>query len=82
MTTEVFGATYKVSVQGPMLPLIVTDSTGAVVTDSGSQTIVLKNKATLKFDVQPFLPIHWIGTLVLNPDYDGYRAGGRHAGDK
>ena len=64
---KVFGATYKVSVQGPFVPLIVTDSTGAVVTDS-SQTIVLKNKAVLKFDVQPFLRIQWIGTPVLNPD--------------
>ena len=64
---KVFGATYKVSVQGPFVPLIVTDSTGAVVTDS-SQTIVLKNKASLKFDVQPFLRIQWIGTPVLNPD--------------
>ena len=64
---KVFGATYKVSVQGPFVPLIVTDSTGAVVTDS-SQTIVLKNKATLKFDVQPFLRIQWIGQPVLNAD--------------
>lgn len=64
---KVFGATYKVSVQGPFVPLIVTDSTGAVVTDS-SQTIVLKNTATLKFNVQPFLRIQWIGTPVINPD--------------
>jgi hypothetical protein len=64
---KVFGATYKVSVQGPFVPLIVTDSTGAVITDS-SQTIVLKNKATLKFDVQPFLRIQWVGGPVINPD--------------
>ncbi len=64
---KVFGATYKVSVQGPFVPLIVTDSTGVVITDS-SQTIVLKNKATLKFNVQPFLRIQWVGTPVLNPD--------------
>jgi hypothetical protein len=64
---KVFGATYKVSVQGPFVPLIVTDSTGAVITDS-SQTIVLKNKATLKFNVQPFLRIQWIGGPVINAD--------------
>jgi Domain of unknown function (DUF3823_C)/Protein of unknown function (DUF3823) N-terminal domain len=64
---KVFGATYKVSVQGPFVPLIVTDSTGAVITDS-SQTIVLKSKATLKFNVQPFLRIQWVGTPVINPD--------------
>jgi hypothetical protein len=64
---KVFGATYKVSVQGPFVPLIVTDSTGAVITDS-SQTIVLKNKATLKFNVQPFLRIQWVGAPVINSD--------------
>ena len=64
---KVFSATYKVSVQGPFVPLIVTDSTGAVITDS-SQTIVLKNTATLKFDVQPFLRIQWVGGPVINSD--------------
>jgi hypothetical protein len=64
---KVFGATYKVTVEGPFVPLIVTDSTGAVVTDS-SQTIVLKNKATLHFYVQPFLRIQWVGTPVINSD--------------
>jgi hypothetical protein len=64
---KVFSATYKVSVQGPFVPLIATDSTGAVITDS-SQTIVLKNKATLKFNVQPFLRIQWVGSPVINPD--------------
>jgi hypothetical protein len=64
---KVFSATYKVSVQGPFVPLIVTDSTGSVVTDS-SQTIILKNKATLHFNVQPFLRIQWVGSPVINPD--------------
>jgi len=64
---KVFGATYKVSVEGPFVPLIVTDSIGAVITDS-SQTIVLKNKSTLHFNVQPFLRIQWVGNPVINPD--------------
>jgi hypothetical protein len=64
---KVFGATYKVTVEGPFVPLIATDSTGSVVTDS-SQTTVLKNKATLHFNVQPFLRIQWVGNPVVNPD--------------
>lgn len=64
---KVFGATYKVSVQGPFVPLIQTDSVGNVVTDS-SQTIVLTNKATLHFNVQPFLRIQWVGNPVINAD--------------
>lgn len=65
--TKVFGATYKVSVEGPFVPLIQTDSLGHVVSDS-SQTIVLKNTSTLHFYVQPFLRVQWVGQPVINPD--------------
>jgi hypothetical protein len=65
--TKVFGATYKVSVEGPFVPIVQTDNTGTVVADS-SQTIVLKNTATLHFKVQPFLRIQWVGKPVFNSD--------------
>jgi hypothetical protein len=65
--TKVFGATYKVSVEGPFVPLVQTNNVGQVTTDS-SQTIVLKNTATLHFNVQPFLRIQWVGSPVINPD--------------
>lgn len=65
--TKVFGATYNVSVEGPFVPLIQTDNTGAVVSDS-SQNIVLKGTSTLHFYVQPFLRIQWVGKPVINPD--------------
>jgi hypothetical protein len=65
--TKVFAATYKVSVEGPFVPIVQTDSTGTVVSDS-SQTIILKGTATLKFKVQPFLRVVWVGSPVFNAD--------------
>jgi len=65
--TKVFAATYKVSVEGPFVPLVRTDNNGNTVTDS-SQTIQLKNKETLTFKVQPFLRLEWVGDPVVNPD--------------
>ncbi len=65
--TKVFSATYKVTVEGPFVPLIQTDSLGHTVTDS-SQTIVLKSSSTLHFNVQPFLRVQMVGNPVLNPD--------------
>jgi hypothetical protein len=65
--TKVFAATYKVSVEGPFVPLVQTDNTGTVVSDS-SQTIVLKDQATLKFKVQPYLRVEWVGKPVINAD--------------
>jgi hypothetical protein len=65
--TKVFAATYKVSVEGPFVPLVQTDNTGTVVSDS-SQTIVLKDQASLKFKVQPYLRVEWVGKPVVNAD--------------
>jgi hypothetical protein len=65
--TKVFAATYKISVEGPFVPVVQTDATGTVTADS-SQTIVLKNTATLHFKVQPFLRVEWVGTPVVNAD--------------
>ena len=62
-----FSATYKVSVEGPFVPIVQTDNTGTVVSDS-SQTVVLKGSATVNFKVQPFLRIEWVGTPVVNAD--------------
>jgi hypothetical protein len=65
--TKVFSATYKVTVEGPFVPLIQTDSLGHTVSDS-SQTIQLKSSATLHFNVQPYLRVQMVGNPVINPD--------------
>jgi len=65
--TKLFSATYKVSVEGPFVPIVQTDNTGTVTSDA-SQTIVLKGSATVNFKVQPFLRIDWVGTPVVNAD--------------
>jgi hypothetical protein len=65
--TKIFAATYKVSVEGPFVPVVQTDAVGNLLSDS-SQNIVLKNTATLNFKVQPFLRITWVGTPVVNSD--------------
>ncbi|HEY8930067.1 MAG TPA: DUF3823 domain-containing protein [Mucilaginibacter sp.] len=65
--TKVFPATYKVSVEGPFVPIVQTDNTGAVISDA-SQTITLKNTADLTFKVQPFLKVEWVGKPVVNAD--------------
>jgi hypothetical protein len=65
--TKVFAATYKISVEGPFVPVVGTDSTGTTTADS-SKTIKLTNTATVNFKVQPFLRIDWVGKPVFNAD--------------
>jgi hypothetical protein len=65
--TKVFGATYKISVEGPFVPIVQTDNSGNVTVDS-SQTIKLTSKATVNFKVQPFLRVEWVSKPVFNAD--------------
>ncbi|MFI5159295.1 MAG: DUF3823 domain-containing protein [Sphingobacteriales bacterium] len=65
--TKVFGATYKISVEGPFVPIVQTDNTGNIIADS-SKTVVLKNTATVNFKVQPFLRVDWVSKPVFNAD--------------
>jgi hypothetical protein len=65
--TKLFAGTDKVSVEGPFVPLVQTDNTGATIVDK-SQTVQIKGVTTLKFTVEPFLDIEWIGEPVLNAD--------------
>lgn len=65
--TKVFNATYKITVEGPFVPLVQMDNQGRVTTDS-SQTIQLRGSATVHFNVQPYLRIQMVGDPVFNPD--------------
>ena len=68
--TKIFAATYKVSVEGPFVPLVQTDNTGNIISDQ-SQNVVIKgtNSVTnLTFKVEPFLRVDWVGTPVFNAD--------------
>lgn len=68
--TKIFAATYKVSVEGPFVPLVQTDNTGVVTLDQ-SQNIVINGTNTvtnLSFKVEPFLRVDWVGKPVVNPD--------------
>lgn len=65
--TKLFGATYKISVEGPFVPIVQTDASGNTIADS-SQTIVLKSSADVKFKVQPLLRVEWVGKPVNNAD--------------
>ncbi|WP_259069293.1 DUF3823 domain-containing protein [Mucilaginibacter sp. X4EP1] len=68
--TKIFAATYKISVEGPFVPLVVTDNVGNVVSDE-SQNVVIKGTNTvtnLAFKVEPFLRVDMVGTPVFNAD--------------
>jgi hypothetical protein len=65
--SKLFAGTDNVSVEGPFVPLVQTDNKGTTIVDN-SQTVKITGVTTLKFTVEPFLNIQWIGEPVLNSD--------------
>lgn len=68
--TKIFAASYTASVEGPFVPLVLTNASGVVVSDK-SQKIVISGTNTvtnLNFKVEPFLRVDWIGKPVFNAD--------------
>lgn len=63
--TKLFAGRDIVSVEGPFVPLVQTDATGKTIVDQ-SQTVDIKGVTTLKFSVEPFLRVEWIGEPVYN----------------
>jgi len=58
--TKVFKGTYTVDVDGPFIPLLREDERGVPLADE-SQTVEIKGLTKVKFDVQPFLRVEWVG---------------------
>jgi len=68
--TKIFAATYKVSAEGPFVPLVQTDSLGNTTSDQ-SQNVVIKGTntvTTVNFKVEPFLRVDLVGNPVFNAD--------------
>lgn len=58
--TKLFKGTYHVRIDGPFIPLMREDERGVPLADE-SQIVAVNGIANVKFEVQPFLKIEWVG---------------------
>lgn len=63
--TKIFKGKYNIVPQGAFVPLVRTDNAGNTTVDE-SQTIEIKGTVELRFEVEPFLNVEWVGEPVLN----------------
>lgn len=63
--TKIFKGNYKISVEGPFVPLVQNDATGAVSVDN-SQTMEIAGTTHVDFKVEPFLNVEWVGEPVYD----------------
>ncbi len=58
--TKLFAGRYNVRVDGPFIPLVREDSNGVPLADE-TQTVDISGVTKVKFEVQPFLKVEWVG---------------------
>jgi hypothetical protein len=58
--TKLFKGTYNVRIDGPFIPLLREDDRGVPLADE-TQTVDIHGTANVKFEVQPFLNVEWVG---------------------
>ena len=59
--TKLFPGTYKVELDGPFIPLIRKDPDGLLLADE-TKTVEVKGVADMRYEVQPFLKVEFVGT--------------------
>ena len=58
--TKLFKGTYNIRVDGPFIPLLREDDRGVPLADE-TQTLDIQGVTKVKFEVQPFLSVEWLG---------------------
>jgi hypothetical protein len=58
--TKIFKGTYNIRVDGPFIPIVRENTAGVPLADE-SQTVDIKGVTKVKFEVQPFLNVEWVG---------------------
>lgn len=62
--TKLFPGTYNVRIDGPFIPLIREDNRGVPLADE-TQTVNIEGVTKVRFEVQPFLKVEWIGEPIV-----------------
>lgn len=63
--TKLFKGKYNIRIDGPFIPLFREDTRGVPLADE-TQTVDIKGTTKVKFEVQPFLKVEWVGEPTLS----------------
>jgi len=63
--TKIFKGTYRISVEGPFVPLVQFDESGNITIDN-RKTLDVEGTTNVDFEVEPFLNVEWVGEPVYN----------------
>ncbi|HEY4786307.1 MAG TPA: DUF3823 domain-containing protein [Bacteroidales bacterium] len=63
--TKLFKGTYNIRIDGPFIPLVREDANGVPIADE-TQTMDISGVTKVKFQVQPFLKVEWVGKPTVS----------------
>lgn len=63
--TKIFKGTYNIRIDGPFIPLLREDDRGVPLADE-TQTMEIAGVTKVKFEVQPFLKVEWVGEPTVS----------------
>lgn len=63
--TKLFKGLYSIRVDGPFIPIVRENAEGVPLVDE-SQKVVIKGVTKVKFEVQPFLNVEWVGEPTVS----------------
>lgn len=63
--TKIFKGTYNIRIDGPFVPLLREDDRGVPLADE-TQTVEIQGVKQVRFDVQPFLKVEWVGEPTVS----------------
>lgn len=64
LNTKLFAGHYNITVDGPFIPIVREAADGKVLADE-SKYMDLSGTNTVRFEVQPFLRVQWVGEPVV-----------------
>jgi len=63
--TKLFKGRYNIRIDGPFIPLVREDDRGVPIADE-TQTVDIEGVTKVRFEVQPFLKVEWVGEPVVS----------------
>jgi hypothetical protein len=63
--TKIFKGNYNIRIDGPFIPLLREDERGVPLADE-TQTMDIAGVTKVKFEVQPFLKVEWVGEPTVS----------------
>jgi hypothetical protein len=63
--TKLFKGQYNIQIDGPFIPLLREDDRGVPIADE-TQTVDIEGVTDVKFEVQPFLKVEWVGEPTVS----------------